>query len=658
MEHSPLNDVLILLGCSVLAVIIFRRIHLPPILGYLTVGILAGSHALGWVPEGEAIHLLAEIGVVFLLFMIGLEISIPHLIAMKGAVIGLGGAQVAITTFLTGGIALASGVDWKGALIIGGVIALSSTAIAAKQMVEQLEIQSRHGRTALAILLFQDLAVVPFLVIIPILAGPQGESMLAPLAWAMLKGTVAFLLMIAIGHWLLRPFFHAVAGAKSIELFTLTILFVALAAATLTYQLGLSLALGAFLAGMMLGETEYRHQIESEVRPFRDVLMGLFFISVGAQLNLSLLPDIWHWVLLITLGIIIGKAVIIMAIVRFSDQERGVAIRTGLILAQGGEFGFALITLSLSNNLLSDEVTQPVLTAIIISMILAPLMIRYNGSFAKKICADYFNRRMEEKKKLTESTGQLQDHVIICGFGRIGQNLAGFLREEGFEYIALDIDPVLIREAREAGEQIYYGDSRKTDILEAAGIQKAQAVISTYHDYHLTEQVVCAARNISSDIMIVARTHDDHHLEKLEAAGANDVVPEALEASMMLASHALRHLGVDRDEIRRLVDKSREDHYQRLRSYFHGEGIDELVDEDDDYGLRSVVLSEEHLAVGKRIGEIRFDENNIKIIALRRQGIHGENPSVDIILQAEDTLVIQGLQQDLEYAEELLFRGW
>lgn len=657
MQHNPLNDVLILLACSVVAVSLFRRLHLPPILGYLAVGILTGSHALGWVPDGEAIHLLAEVGVVFLLFMIGLEISIPHLLAMKGIVLGLGGAQVLSTLVLAGGIAWYAGMSWQGALILGGIVALSSTAIAAKQLVEQMEMQSRHGRIALGILLFQDLAVVPFLVLIPILGAPGGQEMLIPMLWALAKGALAFAIMFAAGHWLLRPLFHTVAAAHSIELFTLTILLVALAAAGLTYELGLSLALGAFLAGMMLGETEYRHQVEAEVRPFRDVLMGLFFVSVGAQLDLHVLPDIWHWVALITVALIIGKAAIVVALVRFGGHETGVALRTGLVLAQGGEFGFALITLGVANGLFGDQAIQPVLTALVCSMLIAPLIIRHNGAFAKKLCNAYFNQRVTQTQALSEDIAPLAGHVIICGFGRIGQNLAGFLREEGFEYVALDLDPVLIREAWEAGERVYYGDSRNGEILLAAGIERARALVVTFHDYHLTEKIVMSARHEAPELMIVARTHDDHHLEELEAAGANDVVPESLEASMMLAAHTLRHLDVDRDEIRALIDKARADHYQRLRGVFHGQAIDELAAEPDPHSLHSVTLDEASSVIGRRLQELELSSLGLEVTALRRHGIHGETPDPQIVLQAGDTLVLQGPPSQLIIGEELLLRA-
>jgi CPA2 family monovalent cation:H+ antiporter-2 len=656
MEQEVLGSTLVLLALSVAAVSLLRRIQLPAILGYLLVGVIAGPHAFGWLGHGEAIHLLAEIGVVFLLFMIGLEISIPHLQTMKGTVLGLGGSQVLLTTLVAGGIAWYAGVSWQGAVVIGGAFSLSSTAIAARQLTEQLEMQSRHGRVALGILLFQDLAVVPFLVLIPIFADGS-ESMLAPMLWALGKGILAFAIMFALGHWVLRPLFHQVATTRSIELFTLTILLVSLTAAWITNRLGLSLALGAFLAGIMLGESEYRHQIETEVRPFRDVLMGLFFISIGAQLDLTVLPDIWPWVLLTGGGLVIGKGLLITAITRLGGHEMGVAVRSGAVLAQGGEFGFALLALALANNLLSLEQSQPVLAAIILSMALAPILIRHNGRFAKRICTTYLRNMETTAQSLESGARELRDHVIICGFGRIGQNLASFLREEGFDYVALDLDPMLIREAWEAGERVYYGDSTHREILKKAGIQRARALAVTFDGLPTQQRIIHAARSLSDDLMIVVRTHDDHHLEELQAAGANDVVPESIEASMMLAAHLLVHLDVPRDEVERLVEKARADRYRRLRGFFHGEELEEVVEEEDRFRLHTVVLTEDCRAVGRSLADLKLERHGITVTGLRRHGVMGEIPSADLILEAGDALVLQGSAEALEYGEQRLLRG-
>lgn len=639
-----------------LAVSLLRRLHLPPILGYLLVGMLAGPHALGWVHHSVTVELLGEVGVVFLLFMIGLEISIPHLMAMRRVVLGLGGAQVAITMAVAAAVAVAAGLSWQAGLIVGGAVAMSSTAIVAKQLTEQLEMQSRHGRIALGILLFQDLAVVPFLVVIPIFAAGADAPLLVPLLWAMGKAIAAFLLMLAFGHWLLRPLFHWVAAARSVELFTLTILLVSLAAAWVTFELGLSLALGAFLAGMMLSETEYRHQIEIEVRPFRDVLLGLFFITVGTNLDLAAVWNNGFWVLLLTLGIVLGKGLLIYGLSRLAGRENGVALRAGTVLAQGGEFGFALFALAMAQGLLGTGESQPILAAVVLSMLLAPILIRHNGHLAQRFCHSYLTRRADQEQALSQATHALAGHVIICGFGRIGQNLASFLREEGFQYVALDLDPLLIREAWQAGEEVYYGDSGHREILAAAGLSRARALVVTFDDHHLARRIIGAVRHGDANLPVVVRVHNDLHMEELEQAGATEVVPESVEASMMLATHTLERLGVPREEVLILVDKARRDHYQRLRGQFHGQEMEDLAALDT-HRLHTVVLDEGAYGVSKPVGELLGEDSGVRIHALRRGGIRGESPAPELCLEAGDVLVLEGPAENLDHAEEILLRG-
>ncbi|MEN8178996.1 MAG: monovalent cation:proton antiporter-2 (CPA2) family protein, partial [Pseudomonadota bacterium] len=440
MNIHTLQIILSLLAIAVVTVTLFRRLHLPPILGYLLVGVLVGPFGGGLVASNEETRFLAEFGVVFLLFMIGLEFSLPQMIAMKGSVFGLGGSQVLITGSLGALLAWSLGLDLKVAIITGGVIALSSTAIVIKQLAEQAELNSEHGRLAVSILLFQDLAVIPLLVVIPILAGSAEQGMASLLLWALLKAALVFALIMAIGHWLLRPLFHEIASARSAELFTLTVLLVTLAAAWLTHEAGLSLALGAFLAGMMLGETEYRHQIEADIRPFQDVLLGLFFITVGMRVDLISLVPVLHWVVLLTVGLILVKAAIILLLAQITGRSMSTAFRSGLLLAQGGEFGFVLLDLSLESSLLPGAVGQILFAAIILSMVVAPFLIRYNGRLANHFCAlRNFNDEVQILDDLAHEVEQLEQHVIICGYGRIGQNLGRMLEHEGFPYVALDL---------------------------------------------------------------------------------------------------------------------------------------------------------------------------------------------------------------------------
>lgn len=334
MNSDPLQQTLTLLSIAVLIVVVFRKVHLPPIAGYLCVGIIAGPNATAWVSKSDVTQHLGEIGVAFLLFTIGLDFSFERLRDLRGALLGLGSAQVAVGTASGGLIAWLLGTEWQAALVVGGALAMSSTAIVIKQLTDQLELHSPHGRLATGVLLFQDLAAVPFLVVIPILAAGAEHSIATPLVWALLKGLAAVALMLLLGHWALRPLLHMVTATRTIELFTLTVLLISLATAWITHLMGLSLVLGAFLAGMMLSETEYRHQVEADIRPFRDVLLGLFFITVGMQLDLAALPSLWPWVVVLVAGLVAGKGLLIalLACVTSARCARGCYLRKAVSL--------------------------------------------------------------------------------------------------------------------------------------------------------------------------------------------------------------------------------------------------------------------------------------------------------------------------------------
>jgi CPA2 family monovalent cation:H+ antiporter-2 len=651
VTNHIIEGVLILLACSVLAVLAFRRLHLPSILGYLLVGVVVGPHALGLLDDSELIHLLAEIGVVFLLFTIGLEFSISQFWSMRRVVVGLGGAQVVLSSVIGALIAWLSGLGWAGAVVAGGALALSSTAIVVKQLDEQLELHSRHGRLALGVLLFQDLAVVPFLVAIPILASGQLDGMWLQFGIALLKGMVALGIMLAAGRWIMRPLFHGVAAARSTELFTLSVLLVTLTAAWVTNLLGLSLALGAFLAGMMLSETEYRHQIETEIRAFRDVLMGVFFVSIGLQLDVSALMSLWPWVLLMLSGLIIGKGLLIMLLTRLAGYEPGVALRTGMALAQGGEFGFALLALALNRGLLSAENSQAILATVILSMALAPMLLRYNGRVAKALFArSYIKSRITQTRQLGWAAREVSDHVILCGFGRVGQNLARFLRGEGIEYVALDLDPYIIRDAWEAGEHVFYGDSTHGEILRAAGLSRARLLVVTFNEAHTAERIILQARKRRAEIPILVRTLEERDLDRLEQAGATAVVPEILESSLLIARVMLERLDVTPEEIDELIERERADRYRSLRGRFRGEA--ELLAE----ALHSVTIHDDSAAVGKTLRDFDFNARGVHVEALRRAGIRGEEPDAELQLTSGDVLVLRGAADALARMEDELKR--
>ncbi len=659
MQYSVLNDILILLAISVAAVAAFRRFNLPPILGYLFVGIVAGPHAFGWLEESKVTQLLGEIGVVFLLFTIGLEFSIAQFRAMMRTLLGLGGAQVLISTVSGGIIAWLLGIPWQAAFVVGGALAMSSTAIVVKQLTEQLELQSQHGRLSLGILLFQDIAAVPFLVMIPILAASTDQPIALPLAYVLLKGATAVIGMLILGRWALRPLFHHVAALHSRELFTFTVLLVALAAAWVTHAMGLSLALGAFIAGMMLAETEYRHQIDVEIRPFRDVLLALFFVTVGMVLDLAMLPPLWPWIVLLVLGLVFGKGIVIALLTRVVGYKTEVAVRTGTVLGHGGEFGIALLTVAVLTGLLSLDKSQPILAAIIISMALAPILIRYNGlviDFSKARTGQ--REQASHEQEIAAAVKELRDHVIICGFGRVGQNVASLLREVGFEYVGLDLDPVRVKEAWEDGKQVYYGNAVHREILEAAGLSQARALVISIDDVRGGLKILHAARSLRKDLPILVRARDDANLDELLDAGATEVIPETLEASLTLATQLMLLLEVPRSEISNKINAVREDRYQLLRGAIIHEGIKGAgTTGREKEHMHSVILTAGAFAVGHRLEDLDLEDNGVLVTAVRRDGTRREAPRPELVLQSGDVLVLYGTHDALQHAKDRLLKG-
>ncbi|MHB8428103.1 MAG: cation:proton antiporter domain-containing protein [Acidiferrobacterales bacterium] len=657
MHPLTLGHILILLGVAVALVAVFRYLNLPHVLAYLCAGVLIGQFGLAWIPNVQGIRELAEFGLVFLMFSIGLEFSLPQLLAMKRMVLGLGGAQVLLSVLLIGSVAWMLGIPVRAAIVIGGALSLSSTAISLKQLVEQVEQHSRHGWAAIGVLLFQDLAVIPFLIGIPMLAGGQAQSALITLGWAVLKGVVVLLAILLVGPAILRPMFHRVALSRSREFFMLTVLLITLASAWLTRLAGLSLALGAFVAGIMIGETEYRHQVESDILPFRDVLLGLFFVTIGMLLNLSVVRSMWPWVVGSLIAMLVLKTGIITLLGRVFGLEKGVSLRTGLVLAESGEFGFALLIQAQHVHLLPDRVTDSVLATMVLSMMLAPLIIRYNGRIAMRAVPDYRERRRSNLDSIHAETKGAQGHVIICGYGRSGQNLAWMLKQESLSSIALDLDPVRVRDARDAGEAVIYGDAARSDILQAAGLMRARAMVISFVDVPVALRILGAVRQLRPEMPVIVRTMDDRDLDQLKAAGAVEVVPESLEGSLMMGSHLLMLLDVPVSRVLRQVQTVRRDRYRMLHGFFHGAASEDEAEESYRQRLHSVMLSAGAYAVAKRLGDLGLERHGVVVTAVRRSGISGSSPSADIHLTDGDVLVLYGTPEALNQAEKILLQG-
>ncbi|MHB8255731.1 MAG: cation:proton antiporter domain-containing protein [Acidiferrobacterales bacterium] len=657
MHSLALGQILILLGVAVVLVAVFRYVHLPQVLAYLCAGLLIGPFGLSWIPDLQGIRQLAEFGLVFLMFTIGLEFSLPQLLAMKRMVLGLGGAQVLLSVLLIGAAVWMLGMSVQAAIVIGGVLSLSSTAISLKLLVEQVEQHSRHGWAAIGVLLFQDLAVIPFLIVIPMLAGGPAQSALITMAWAVLKGVGVLLAILLVGPAILRPVFHGVALSRSREFFMLTVLLITLASAWLTRLAGLSLALGAFVAGIMIGETEYRHQVESDILPFRDVLLGLFFITVGMLLNLSVLRSLWPWVIGGLIAMLALKIGLITLLGRAFGLESGVSLRTGLVLAESGEFGFALLIQAQRVHLLPDRTIEGVLATMVLSMLLAPLIIRYNGRIAVRAVSSYRERRRSNLDVIRAESKGVQGHVIICGYGRSGQNLAWMLRQESLPSIALDLDPIRVRDARDAGEPVIYGDAARSDILQAAGLMQARALAISFVDVAVAMRILEIVRQLRPEMPVIVRTMDDRDLDQLKAAGAAEVVPESLEGSLMMGSHLLMLLGVPVSRVLRQVQTVRRDRYRMLHGFFHGAASEDEAEESYRQRLHSVILPAGAHAVAKRLADLGLEKYGVVVTAVRRSGISGSSPSADIRLNDGDVLVLYGTPEALNQAEKILLQG-
>jgi CPA2 family monovalent cation:H+ antiporter-2 len=659
MAGNVLSQILILLAGSVLVLSLVRRFALPPILGYLLVGMVLGPHALGLASDDASVAMLAEFGVVFLVFTLGLEFSLARMIAMKAEVLGIGGLQMVLVTGVIGGAGWALGLDPVVAVVVGGALAMSSTAIIVRQLGEELEINRTHSRLAVGILLFQDLAFAPLLALATSIG--DANQVLGP-TWLLNmvgRAIAALLVVLVLGRWVLRPLFHEIARHRSSETFTLTVLFVVLGGAWATHALGLSMALGAFLAGMLLAETEFRYQTEAVIRPFQDILLGLFFVSVGMLLDLRLLVSQLPLVLALLVGLLLSKAVIVTLIVRRFVPNARKALRTGIVVAMGGEFGFALLTLLLKGRIVDSAVVQPLLTAVALSMLLGPLLVRYNGRIADRILG---RRTVEPSEAVLETVATRElaerDHVIICGFGRVGQNLARVLEQRGLEFIAIDQDPFRVRDARQAGDPVVYGDAAETEVLRSLGIERASVVVISFDSPDTALRIVRRVRRLRADLPVLVRTEDDAKLDVLQAAGATEVIPATFETSLSLVAHVLLCLNVPAQEVLEVTENIRHDRYAILRNVFRRHGARHL---DQDHPLRqqlrTVVLPPGARAVGQTIGELGLDQGKVRVNALRRDGIVGRNPDPGTKLREGDVVILWGAPEDLEQEESRLLMG-
>lgn len=652
---NTLELVLLLLAAAVVLVALFRSVNLPPVLGYLLVGAVVGPHALNLVQESAGASHLAEFGVVFLMFSIGLEFSLSRLFAMKRIVFGLGAVQVVASIVLATLLGRVFGLGWVASFALGATLTMSSTAILSKLLTDRLELDSRHGRETIGVLLFQDIAVVPLLILLPALSRPP-EELAVTLGLAALKATALLALVLVFGQRLMHWWFTVVAKRRSSELFMLNVLLITLGLAWLSELVGLSLALGAFLAGMLISETQYRYQVEEDIKPFRDVLLGLFFVTVGMFLDVVAILYNLPAVIGLVLALLVCKFCIVFFASKAFGSPPGTAMRSGLWLCAGGEFGFVLLSQIVGLDLMPPGLLQTTVAALVLSMLLAPLIVQISDKLVLRFVASEWLMRSMELTRVAAQSLTSDKHIIVCGYGRSGQYMARFMEQENVSYVALDLDPERVREAGAAGDTVVYGDAARRETLMAAGIMRASVLVISFGNVESALRVMHHAHALRPDLPIVVRATDEADMDKLALGGAAEVVPEAFEGSIMLASHALALIGVPLNRVARRIRDIRNQRYTLMRGFFHG--ATDVGEPDASLArLHSVSVPPGAAAIGRTIGELGFDEIAVTVPAVRRRGIRGLSPGPETRIVEGDVIVLLGLPGGLELAEQRLLRG-
>jgi CPA2 family monovalent cation:H+ antiporter-2 len=651
-----LAPIVLILLVAILAVVLCRKMKAPPMLGYLMAGFLTGPGLLKLFPEHQANHILGEIGIAFLMFSIGLEFSLPALKAMRRLVFGLGLAQVTACLMCIGLAAyILSGGHFLTAFIIGSALALSSTAIVSKLLTERLELNQPHGQAAIGVLLFQDIAVVPLLILLPSLA-KNSDTLWLDIGGALLKIIIVMTLILFVGQKIMRPWFHTIARQQSSELFSINVLFITLGIGWLTEHWGLSLSLGAFLAGMLISETEYRYQVEEEIKPFRDILLGLFFVTVGMKIQWQIMEQYLGSIFIMLFLLLAIKLLVIFLLGKFFGLRSNHALKTALALAQGGEFGFVILALGSQLKAINAEMEQSALAALVLSMLIAPFLIQHAEKIVKIFIKDDWMFQSLDLHKILVQSMSTHDHVLICGYGKRGQSIARLLEQEHIPSFALDLDPDLVREASEAGDSVVFGDAARHDVLTAAGIQRARVVVLTFSDVHACSKIIQSIRAIRKDIPIISRAHDDAHADILHTHGAHKVLAEGFETTLMLGVKVLETLQIPKTHIDERLNMIRNERYESFKKFFRS-NQDELKSIDCSVPrLYSIVLNQHAYAVGHTLEQI-IQDLHIDIQYLRRSGVRYNHPDLSIVLQEGDTLVVFGEPHKVHRAEQYLLDG-
>lgn len=659
--HTPpiLTDLVILLSVSLPVAFLCLRLRLPMLVGFMLTGILIGPSAFALISEREAIEFLAEIGVMFLLFSIGIEFSLRRLMEMRRLVFIGGGLQVGMTILATAAISYLFGRSFGESLFFGFLVALSSTAIVIKSYVDRNEVDSPHGKTSIGILLFQDICVVPMMLLIPILGRGQGET--SEVLTGLGVSLIALVVILAVAYFFVPKIFAVIGKLRSPEMFILTTVFLFLGISFATSQFGLSLALGAFIAGAVISESDYSNQVVADILPFRDVFNSIFFVSIGLLLSVGALIANFGTVLVLVGALIVLKLLAVWIVARLMGFPQRIAAMSALGLAQVGEFSFILAKAGQGNGLLVDSEYQIFLGASIISMIATPFMISLAPSFGSLV-QDFLKdgKQVEDGEASQDihvtSNGGLNNHVIIVGYGLNGRNLARVMRAVALPYTILELDMEAVRRAKADNEKINFGDSTRAEVLKHAGIEHAYALVVATSDPFGARMTVSQARKMNPNLHIIVRTKYTSEINELLELGANEVIPEEFETSIEIFSRVLQRYGIGRHVIEGEIEKIRRQGYEMLRSTSLPQArIAKLNSALKSAETEAICVPPDSPVAGRTLGELRLRTvTGTTVIAITRGTDTEINPDVEFVIQPEDLLLLVGTAENLERAIALI----
>ncbi len=657
MELGFLKTLVIIFGVSASVIFLLHKVRIPSIVGFLIAGLLLGPHGFGLVRDIHEVELLAEIGIILLLFTVGLEISLKNLKRIRSALLGGGLSQVLLTILATTFITYPFLKRWNLSLFAGFLIALSSTAIVMKMLFDRGEIDSPHGRLSIGILIFQDLCVVPMMLLIPILSGAKGSPF--ELLWMALKSALILFMVIFGARWLVPNILHQIVGTRTRELFVITLILLCLGTALFTSWFGLSLALGAFLAGLIISESEYAYQAISEILPLKDSFNGLFFISIGMLMDLSFLYEHKGVILICVVLILILKTLTGFFSLHLIGHPLRVSLQSGIHMAQIGEFSFIMAMAGKSAGMISESNYQLFLSASVTTMLLTPFLLQASPSISTWMSSKKLLQRLERMRKRAEKESfhlAREDHVIIIGFGLNGRNLAEVLRETSIPYVVLELNNDTVREMRRKGEPIFFGDGTRMEVLQKLGLLEARMLVVVISDPASTRRIVQLARKGNPRIYIIVRTRYTAEIEDLLRLGANEVIPEEFETSIEIFAKVLHRYQVPRNLIYEQIERIRSRSYEALRRVeLPSKGLPEKCDIITDIETETYLLREQTPAVGHSIKDLKIrSRTGATVIAVRRDGEIVSSPDPDFVFRQGDIIYLIGEREKVLKAIDLL----